>query len=232
MQYESYTSAGGRDGRRTERLDIFSGERVTVPRLGRYLSPPAVSDAGVVAVATGGSVRTWPAAGIPAGRGGVGTWALGAPQTLGRAAWSADRRRLAVGSEYEPVTGVVLAEPARQRFTSVGESEPGAIRVLGWVGPHRVAAFRHDTGEWSAVELLLVDVRNGATRVVGEVETGITLELGQLTVATDLMRGPRATVEFEPPSWETDWTWWWVGGGTLALLAVGAGALVVVRRPR
>jgi hypothetical protein len=223
MNVHSYSSRGSR----MERLDVTTGERVTVPRLGDAASSASVSDDGVVVVATGDRVLTWPPVTGRPNRRGVEDWRPAAVVPGGSSAWERDGGRLAIGSTYEAVAGLAVGSPEHRRLRVVGSGAPAAFEVLGWVGDRHVAALRHDAGEWDHVDTVLVDVSTGRVATVGEVEIGVPL--GQLTVATGLMTPSRPTVGFQPPEWTRPSPWWWVGGATL-LVAVGAAAWLVVRR--
>jgi hypothetical protein len=142
----------------------------------------------------------------------------------GASAWSADGKRVALGSTA-PVAGVNVARPGHDTTDSPGGVTRRVIQVLGWVGRHHVVAVRHPAS-WTEATIDLIPTSAGGERTVGVVDGGVPLD--SFTVATALMSPERPTVAFDPPSWERDRTWWWLGGAFV--LVAGAAGLVVVRR--
>lgn len=207
-------------GYRIERLDVRSGKRVAVPRLGRISGGVAVSDDGVVGLGGGSTLFTWSERREP------GVQRRGLPEDLsGSSAWADDGTRIALGSTAM-TDGLTVVDVEAKVARSLGGLDPQQISVLGWVGSDHVVAIRHPDS-WTEVSIDLLPVGEGEERTVGVVDPGV--ELSSLSLATDLMSPARPTVAFDPPTWGHDRTWWWVGGGVLVLLA-GAAVLLVVRR--
>lgn len=167
---------------RAEVLAVPTGRRVVAGRVGAS-NPPAVSDSGQVAEYQG-DLALWsqatdslPKVPLPAGSGGS-------------VVWSPDANVVAVSGEDLLVVDLLTTQ-ARPVAPL-----PELTRLLGWVGSDHVLAVTRANDEPD--DLLLVDVVDGSTRVVGTADGDVN---GGLSIATGLMTPEQPTVEFDPPSW-------------------------------